>query len=606
MEKKLTGYPSIDKPWLKYYEPGAEEAATNIPAGKTVWDVIEQKLLQYKDIPAIEYFGRKISRPEFIDMVYAWARAFKALGVKENEVIPYYGPFFPDVGAMAFALNIIGACPYFLKLAISPAALAEETADSRFAIVYSDMWTNVSGEFSKERFEKVIFVTATDAMPSPKKQIVSLLGKLKRDKNAPSIPHGGKYLQLDEAKKYTAQFLGEVKAQFVPDRAAFITSSSGTTVGGVVKGCVATNESTITQLYMSSASEVQYFPGDRCLTNFPPTASTALDCLFILPLFRGMTVVFDPRVSEQDFYNQLTQLKPNLVIITGSMWEAFFNKLLAEKKGSKRLDLSFVKAWVVGGEGTDTAKFKQWNEIITNGGGVELFSGYGSSELFSATCCEKYDAKYVFSKEIMSVGTPYAGITVGVFDQAGHELGYNKRGELWINSNSAMKEYYNKPELTTQTKIDGWIHTGDLAEIDENGFVYIWGRLKDTVTPPDGCEVFLFDIANKIKENENIDDAIVLSMPAENDSFKLAAHIVWSKPLNEQEKADCLAALNKVIEESFPEGIRIAAYAEHEGMLPYSPTTLKKDKNKMAKQTTGFVQVVDGRLQNFSFDSSSK
>ena len=99
--KPMTGYPSIDKPWLKYYKPGAEEKATNIPAGKTVWDVIEEKLLQYKDIPAIEYFGRKISRPEFIDMVYTWARAFKALGVKEDEVIPYYGPFFPDVGAMA-------------------------------------------------------------------------------------------------------------------------------------------------------------------------------------------------------------------------------------------------------------------------------------------------------------------------------------------------------------------------------------------------------------------------------------------------------------------------------------------------------------------------
>ena len=69
----LTGYASIDKPWLKYYKPGAEEAATNIPAGKTVWEVIEEKLLQYKDIPAIEYFGRKISRSEFIDMVYTWA-----------------------------------------------------------------------------------------------------------------------------------------------------------------------------------------------------------------------------------------------------------------------------------------------------------------------------------------------------------------------------------------------------------------------------------------------------------------------------------------------------------------------------------------------------
>ena len=88
--------------------------------------------------------------------------------------------------------------------------------------------------------------------------------------------------------------------------------------------------------------------------------------------------------------------------------------------------------------------------------------------------------------------------------------------------------------------------------------------------------------------------AIVLSILTENGSFKLAAHIVWSKPLNEKEKAECLSALNKTVEESFPEGIRIAAYAEHDGMLPFSPTTLKKDKNKMAKQTTGYMQAADG------------
>ena len=70
MSKQLTGYPSVDKPWLKYYKENAEEEANNIPENKTVWDVIEEKMLQHKDIPAVEYFGRVISRPEFINMVY--------------------------------------------------------------------------------------------------------------------------------------------------------------------------------------------------------------------------------------------------------------------------------------------------------------------------------------------------------------------------------------------------------------------------------------------------------------------------------------------------------------------------------------------------------
>lgn len=595
-EKNPTGYPSVDKPWLKYYKPGAEEAATNIPEGKTVWDVIEERLLQYKDIPAIEYFGRKISRPEFIDMVYTWAKAFKALGVKEDEVVPYYGPFFPDVGAMAFALNIIGACPYFLKLAIAPEALAEETTDARFAIAYGDMWANVCGEFSKERFEKVIIVTAADAMPIPKKQIVSLLGKLKRDKNTPPIPRGGKYLRLDEAKKYSARYSGEVKAQFVPERAAFITSSSGTTVNGIVKGTVATSESTIAQLRMGDVSGIQYFSGDTCLNHFPPTAATSLNCLFFLPLFKGMTVLMDPRVSEIDFYNQIARLKPNIVLTTGSSWEAYYNRIEREMQAGKTFDFSFAKGWTVGGEGTDILKFNRWNALMQRGGARGIYSGYGTSELFSAVSVETVDARYSPTKKILSVGIPYVGITVGVFDPDGNELGYNRRGELWVKSRSAMKEYYKKLELTAKTKVDGWIHTGDLAEIDENGFVYIWGRCNDTIALSDGREIYLFDIANKIKEKDYIDDAVVMPISSQGQEKQLAVHIVWTNKLSDAEKVQRVTELNEMLNDYLPSELVVFGYAEHEEMLPYSPTTLKKDKNRMSKQRDGYYQVVEGKL----------
>lgn len=601
----LTGYPSIDKPWLKYYKLGAEQEANSIPEGKTVWDVIEERLHQYEEIPAIEYFGRKISRPEFIDLVYTWARAFKALGVREDEVVPYYGPFFPDIGAMAFALNMIGACPYFLKLAINPKALEEETRDARIAVVYDGMWQNVSGEFSKDRFEKILVATVTDAMPFPKKQIVSLLAKLKTNQGMLKIPRGGKYISLAKAKEYAKQYHGEVRTVFVPNRAAFITSSSGTTVGGVVKGTVATNESTISQLLMGSASDIQYFPGDKCLNHFPPTASTSLNCLFFLALFNGMTVLMDPRVSEKDFYSQIIEHKPNIVLTTGSAWEAFFHRVESEINQGKVLDLSCAKGWTIGGEGTTISNFKKWNEIVIRLGGTGLFSGYGLSELFSAASVEKIDVRCDLSRKVLSVGLPYAGITMGVFDKDGTELTYNHRGELRIRSRAAMKEYYRKPELTAKTKVDGWIHTGDLAEIDENGFVYILGRCNDSITLSDGQIVYLFDVVNKIKESDCLDDAMILIMPSTDGQNYLVAHIVWNGQLTSGEKKNCIAEMNRLVTSSFPEEIQIAAYSEHEGMLPYSPTTLKKDRNRLSKQTDGYMQVVDGVWQTIRFEANA-
>ena len=601
-DKELTGYPSIDKPWLKHYKVGAEDLANDIPLDKTVWDVIEEKLIEYYDFPALEYFGREFSKQEFIDLCYTWAKTFRAMGVEENEVVPVYGPFVPDICAMVFGLNMIGACPYFLKLSISPKALEEETRDSKIAVVYDGMWKAVAEEFSKDKFKNVIIATVTADMPSPKKEIVSFINMIDAKKTKNKIPNEKKYIWADKARDIANYYSGNVKVPFVSNRSTFITSSSGTTVGGIVKGTVATNESTISQLFMGKASDIQYFPGDRCLNHFPPTASTSLNVLFLLALYNGEIVIIDPRVSEKDFYNQLTKLKPNMALHTGSAWEAFFNRVSKEMEHGKKFNFSYATGWTVGGEGTDVIKFQKWNSIMDKANAKNhLFSGYGSSELFSATAVEKVDARYDYSKQIMSVGIPYAGINMGVFDEKGNELSYNQRGELRIKSKSAMKEYYKKPELTKEVIEDGWIKTGDLAEIDDKGFIYIWGRIKDSIEISSGEELHLFDVANKIKENNFIDDAIVLLMPTERNDKTLVAHIVWSKEMNEEEIESCIDILNNSMLQFLPNDVELITYASHDVMLPYSPTTLKKDKNKLNKQTSGYFEIVDGNLREVEF-----
>lgn len=598
-EKKLTGYPSIDKPWLKYYKEGAEERALNIPKNKTVWDVIEEKLYEHIDIPAIEYFGRVISRKDFIDLVYTWARVFKAMGIKEDEIVAYYGPFLPDIGAIAFALNMIGACSYFLKLAISPEALAEETAECKIAIVFEDMWQNVSCEFSKDRFEKVIIINAFDGMSGAKKQVASLISKLKS--KSPKHPRGEKYLSVNEAKAFAKTYNGEVKAPFVPDRPAFITSSSGTTVGGVVKGVIATNESVLSQLFSIIYSDSKYIPGYKSLNHFPPTAATSLNTLFFIPMICGVTAILDPRVSNEDFYNQLVNQKPNVSINTASMWELFFNRIENELRNGKEHNFSYARFWMVGGEGATTKQMQKWKNIMKECSAEDIYSGYGLSETFSGICFEDRGKTGNPNMLIASSGLIQAGMIAGVFDNNGRELQYNQRGELRVKTKAAMKGYYNKPELTAETKVDGWIHTGDLAEIDENGFIYIWGRIKDTVEDNQGNKLYLFDIANKIKEKEYIDDAIVLPMGTNEDKVSLVAHIVWDGNPTEDEQKTYFEELNALMKEYLPSTFEMTAYSVHEVMLPYSPTTLKKDKNRLSKQTDGYIQLIDGRIKNIEF-----
>ncbi len=599
--KGLTGFPSLDQVWARNYSQTAYDDANNIPLNKTVWDVIEEKLEEYYDIPALEYFGKIFSKQEFIDLCYTWAKTFRAMGVEENEIVPIYGPVVPDICAMVFGLDMIGATAYFLKLVISPKALAEETRESKIAVVFDGMWQNVREEFSKDKFKKVIVATVAADMPSPKKEIVSFINYIQAKKNKTKIPDEKKYIWIDKAREIAEYYTGKVKVPFVSDRPVLITSSSGTT-GGLVKGTVATNESVISQIFSGTYSEIPYFVGDRVLNHFPFTASTSLNSLYLLPLYNGLTIILDPRVSDKDFYNQIINLKPNIALTTGSAWESFFNRIKKEMNSGKKFDFSYAKGWTVGGEGTDCSKFKNWNQIMKQAGSMStLYSGYGLSETFSAVSVENSKCKYNFSKKIMSVGFPQAGMIVGVFDKNGKELSYNQRGELYIKTKAHMKEYYNKPELTESTLVDEWIHTGDLAEIDEEGFLYVWGRCNDRIDLSDGQQLYLFDIANKIKENSAIEDAIVLPMPTE-DPNTLVAHIVWNEHITEKEKISYLNSIHEELRDYLPNEVNMVGYSFHEGMLPYSPTTLKKDRNKLSKQTNGYVCLKCEKILPFNFE----
>lgn len=596
----LTGYPSIDKIWLKNYKDGAENLANNIPINKTVWDVMENKLLEYYDVPALEYFGKIFSKQEFIDLCYTWARTFRAMGVEENEIVPIYGPFVPDICAMFFALNMIGACPYFLKLAMSKEALEEETKEAKIAVVFDGMWPNVREEFSKDKFKKVIVASVTANMPSPKKEIVSFINNIQAKKNKTQIPDEKKYIWIDKACEIADYYTGQVKVPFVKNRNAVITSSSGTT-GGLVKGVIATNESIISQVYSTTYSDIPYKKGYRTLNHFPPTASTSLNSLFLVTLMNGATVIIDPRVSEKDFYNQLVKLKPNICINTSSMWEAFFNRITQEMKRGKKFDFSYAKGWMVGGEGTNNKSFKNWNDIMTSCNASGIYGGYGLSETFSGISIDRVDVEHNYSKSIATVGAIQAGMIAGVFDKNGNELSYNQRGELRVKAKSQMKGYYNKPELTEKSLVDGWVKTGDIVQIDDNGFLYVWGRINDSIKLQDENELYLFDVENKIRENNFIHDVVVLPMPTEENNNNLVAHIVWDYNVLEDEKQHHIETLNEKLKQFLPNEVEVSAYSVHDIMLPYSPTTLKKDKNKMSKQTSGYVQVKNGRLYNVEF-----
>lgn len=524
---------------------------------------------------------------------------FKGLGVRENEIVSVHGIWTPEICYIIFALNLIGATAYFQKIDISKENLEKESAESRFAVALDVLWDNVKDVFTQKRFEKVIVLSLADSMPPVAKAgFCFSICKLHK-----SIFSDRKIITEAEAIKTYGSFVGRLKADFVPERAAFITSSSGTTVGGPVKGVLATNEAAIAQIIQAEVADVNYNSGKRCLAVLSPTASTAIACLFLYPLYFNMVTLIEPRINEKTFYVNLMKLKPQVAIMTGSWWEMMFRQIESDLKAGKKIDLSFFEMPILGGEGSTAEDLKWINGLLKQcGSRVPMFCGYGLSEMFSVMSVWKDtlpESIFDNGKPVINSGLVYPGLTVGVFDGEGKELPYNTAGELWAKGPTMTQGYYNKPELTQKTLIGGWLHTGDIFEIDDNGILYYHGRKSDRIDLADGSPLYMFDIVEELRKDPAVRYAMVNVMKS-CGSEKLAAHLVLAD--ESLDRLEVLQRLEARMAAFLPAGVEIAGYKFHEGAFRSSPTTAKKDRNGYAKELTGYVKPAAAGLDEVAFE----
>jgi len=601
VNKEKTGLASIDQPWLKQYENYDETRDSKYITNRTVWDVTEDMLAKYSHVPYIEYFGNNISREDFADYVVTWARVFRAMGVKPGDHIPLYVPATPESFAMFFAADAIGAIPYYQKLAITKEALDFETQEASIAVVFDGLWDNVKDVFGQDRFKKVIVTSAADSMMFPLRQISKIKSYMDNKKRECPIPKDSKYIWVDDAKKMADYYTGDYKVPFEPNRIAAITTSSGTT-SHAVKGIMDTNEGILASLACTINAETGFTEGKRTLTCFPPTASTSINCLQLLPTFTGGTIVFDPRVDIAKWYDQLMKYKPDITISTGSVWERFVFDLLRKEENGKKHDLRWVDYFIMGGSGT-TPEILNWmnSTLRERGAQRDINVGYGFSEVFGVLSVVKYNGKYEEKNnkhQVISVGIPLPGYNVGIFDKDGNELPYGKgyRGELWIKAPSNMHGYYKKPEATANTVIDGWIHSGDLCEIDEEGNIYCYGRLKNHIVV-DSNKKYLFDIANDIRDKFRLHDIFVEKRKMNDETYSLTLYFVQ----DESRRIDSEELIKKIDAYLAPMNIEIDGYKEFYESLPIDPTTLKP----RTKDTEGFVKYYNDEKFDVSYDEIS-
>ncbi|MBR3142089.1 MAG: acyl--CoA ligase [Clostridiales bacterium] len=459
---ELTGYPSIDKPWLKYY---SEEAINAELPNCSIYEYMYENNKDYPDDIALIYFGRKIKYGELFEKIDAAAKAFTSLGVKSGDIVTVALPSIPEALYTVYALNKIGAVANM----IHPLAGKQELinylneVESKVAVLF-DGTVEILGEGLREtKVRQAIIATAGESLPFG----IKLLYKLKNKTLKPG-PLCYTWKQFISKGKDTP--LEPVYKD--PETMAIISHTGGTT--GEPKGCMLSDYN-VNALCYQLVCAFEYERQGRCLSVLPPFVNYSLVDSMLAMLDIGYTVVLLPRYEQDKFCKYIKQYRPNIVLSIPAYWEA-----VLDIPGNIDTDMSCLEQIYYGGEGMSNECERELGELLKKcGSKTPLCKGFGATELTAAAT-----QSYPDCNPIGSVGIPLVRTNCMIVEpETYEEKKYLQEGEICFQGPTLMRGYFCREDATKdiiKTHDDGlrWLHTGDLGYINEDGVVFVTGRIK--------------------------------------------------------------------------------------------------------------------------------
>lgn len=567
---------------------------------ETLWKFMERGILADENRhDALVYFGRRISRQALVKQVQLWARVIKGMGLKEGDELLLFGPSVPEFIYIMLAADMTGVTANLPNLMVTPEALDSMVGKSRVAFVFDGMEGMIRETLRRKQFEHVVVISATRSMGYPLKMVASPLNSIYRFGQR----HRAKYMTADAAIRRFGRYDGPLEAAHVKDKTAYIFCSSGTSGKGVANQIGMTDEAMISMFrnaLMFNEKGNPFCEGTTSYCQLPPFVCTGFFVLVLAPLFRGMTVYLDPRPSVRYFIRNILAIRPQVTLATGPNWVHLIDHIDRLIRHGKRPDLSFFRFPVMGGEGCTPQALQHINEVMEAcGSPVALTSGYGLSETFSVCTVDYaptgFDKDY--SRPVVCVGAPFPGVTVGIFDEKGKELGCEQRGEIRVKTQSLTNGYINNPEQNQARLQGGWLHTGDLGVLDKNGKLFIYGRMTQYIEAKNGKKVYLFDLANRLREDPAVKEALVCSLVAED--CPLVAHVVLEDGTRDTDR-EVLCRLDSILSAFLPSGLRMEGYRVEREHLRINIVG-KVDRHYYNHLLTGYYEIRDGELHAVNF-----
>ncbi|MCJ1694608.1 long-chain-fatty-acid--CoA ligase [Rathayibacter caricis] len=499
------------RPWIRSYAPGVP-AELEPPEGSLL-DIVTESAAQYPEKVALEFFGRATSYAQLADDVERVAEGLRRLGVREGDPVALILPNCPQHVVAFYAVLRLGAVVVEHNPLYTPRELRHQFEDhgARVAIAWDRIVPLVQELPADLGVETVVAVDLTRAMPAPMRAALRLPIRKARESRAALT---GRVRGAIEWDSLLRRRIDSAHPRPTADDLAVIQYTSGTT--GTPKGAELTHRNLTANAAQSRA--------------WVPTVRRG-DCVVyaVLPMFHayGLTLCLTFAMSMGARLVLFPKFDPDLVLKVVRKHPATFlpavppiAERLAARAREKGVSLQGIEIAISGAMPLDPALVARFEQET----GGTLVEGYGLSETSPVLMANPVGP----IRRAGTVGLPLPGTDVRIVDpeDPSVDVALGEQGELVVRGPQVFRGYHRKPQETADSfTTDGWFRTGDIATMDEDGFISLVDRIKELIITG-GFNVAPSEVEEVLRRLPSVRDAAVVGLPDARSGEMVAAAVV--------------------------------------------------------------------------------
>ena len=490
-----TENPHLAKPWLANYEAGVPEHVQY--ESICLPEYLKRSAEAYPGKMALTFQGYTVSFAKLNDMVDRFAACLTDFGVKKGDSVAILLPNVIPCVVAYYATMRIGAITVMNNPLYSDRELEHQFNDSGAKVLITlDLLGNRMIDLRpKTQIKQIVYTSIGDYLPFPKNLLFPLVGKKKG--LAADVKPADDLFKWKGLLARFSPYPPKVTLDF--DDVAMYQYTGGTT--GVSKGVMLTHGN-LSQQVQHVAAWFPTFGSDEIMLGALPFfhvfgLSTAMN----LAIFKGWGDILVPKPQPPQLLEAISKFKPTFAPLVPTMYIG-----MLEHPEIEKTDLTSIKGCFSGSAPLPLEVISEFEKKT----GAVIVEGFGMTESCPVTHINPFKGK----RKVGSVGLPISDTESRIVDLSDgvSDVPVGETGELLVRGPQVMKGYWNRPDATAETITDGWLHTGDIAKMDEEGYFYIVDRKKDMIISG-GFNVYPRDIEEVFFEHPKVMEATVIGIP---------------------------------------------------------------------------------------------